>query len=133
MNTTYFLNLLAGAVFHTDDSEIPEEYYIGLSTTEPSADGTGFTEPSSDYGYARVAITQLLGEPSGGVVTNSYAIDFPSSTADWGTVTHFIIFDALEDGNLLMFGELSVSRSVEVGTIVSIQAEALTLTVQDAT
>ena len=134
MNTTYFLNLLAGAAFHADDSEIPDEYYIGLSTTTPNTSGTGYTEPSTSAGYARVALSSYLGEPDSGVVTNQYSVDFPSSTASWGTITYFVVFDdsTRGSGNLLMYGALSTSRTVESGTIVSIQAGSLTLTVQDA-
>ena len=40
MNTTYFLNCVAGNVFGSKaDPAIPQHYYVGLSTTEPSIDG----------------------------------------------------------------------------------------------
>ena len=46
MNTNYFLNCVAGNVLGTKTSPtLPTEYYLGLSTTAPSADGTGATEP----------------------------------------------------------------------------------------
>lgn len=58
MNTTYFLNCVAGNVFNTKTSPaLPTEYYLGLSTTAPAVGGTGATEPSSSAGYARVKLT----------------------------------------------------------------------------
>lgn len=36
MNTTYFLNCVAGNLFHTKENPaIPAQYYIGLSSTTP--------------------------------------------------------------------------------------------------
>lgn len=127
MNTTYFLNLVSGNVFGSKTSPaLPGGYYIGLSTTEPAAAGTGATEPLSSAGYARVALTSL-GEPSGGAVTNGQAINFAESTASWGTVTHFVIYDAETAGNLLMYGALTTPLTVEAGGSVTIKAGALSL------
>ena len=65
---------------------IPEKYYLGLSSTAPSLDGSGVTEPGSGTGYARVELTSLSAPINGGV-TNGGAIDFAESTAEWGTDT----------------------------------------------
>ena len=47
MNTTRFLNLIAGNVFGTKkDITIPTTYYLGLSTTTPNASGGNYTEPT---------------------------------------------------------------------------------------
>lgn len=128
MNTTYFLNLVAGNVFRSKTTPaIPANYYIGLSKTAPNMSGSGVSEPSGG-GYSRVKLTGLSA-PSNGTVTNSNAIDFNESTASWGTVTHFVVFDALTGGNLLMYGQLTTSRSVEPSTIMTIKAGALTLSV----
>lgn len=96
MNTTYFLNCVAGNVFGTkSDPAIPTTYYIGLSTTAPNINGTGVDEPSTDAGYARVQLTNMS-EPLDGVVTNELAINFNESTASWGTITHFVIISPYE-------------------------------------
>lgn len=133
MNTTYFLNCVAGNLFGTKTTpSIPSTYYIGLSTTAPAIDGTNVTEPDTAAGYARVALT-TLSEPTTGVVTNSQAITFDESTASWGTVTHFVIYDTAErgGGNLLMYGQLSTARVVETATIMTIKAGYLKLSVQE--
>lgn len=133
MNTTYFLNAVAGNLFQTKTSPaLPTQYYIGLSSTAPNIDGTNVGEPSSNAGYARVELTSL-GEPTDGVVTNELAINFNESTASWGTITHFVIYDAATDGNLLMYGALSTPRSVEAATIMTIKEGYLNLSTQNPT
>lgn len=57
-----------------------------------------------------------LSEPADGVITNEQAISFDESTANWGTMSHFVIYDALDAGNLLMYDTLSTPRNVEAAT-----------------
>lgn len=135
MNTTYFLNCAAGNLFGTKTNPaIPSSYYIGLSITAPNVNGTNVTEPSESAGYKRVALT-TLSEPASGVVTNTQAINFNESTASWGTITHFVIYDSEEvgSGNLLMYGVLSTPRSVETATIMTIKEGYLSLSAQNPT
>lgn len=131
MNTTYFLNQVMGNLFKTKETPaLPSEYYIGLSSTAPNISGGNVTEPLSNSGYKRVKL-ENLSEPADGVITNEQAISFDESTADWGTMSHFVIYDALEAGNLLMYDTLSTPRNVEAATIVTIKANSLTLTLSN--
>ncbi|MEY8573290.1 hypothetical protein AALD01_02635 [Oscillospiraceae bacterium 21-37] len=133
MNTTYFLSLAAGNLFGTQKTPaIPEKYYIGLSSSTPNLDGTGVNEPSTDAGYARKELNSLS-TPTNGSVTNELAINFDESTADWGTITHYVIFDSdtVDSGNLLMYGELSTPRRVETATIMTIKEGYLKLAAQN--
>ena len=131
MNTTYFLNCAAGNLFGTKTTPaIPEKFYIGLSTTAPNVGGTGVSEPVSGSGYARVELTHLS-EPQNGVITNTQSVEFEESTASWGTITHFVIYDAPTGGNLLMYGALSSSRTVEPQTIMTIKSGYLNLSTQN--
>lgn len=135
MNTTYFLNCVAGHVFNTKTSPaMPTTYYIGLSTTAPTKEGSNVSEPSIDAGYNRVQLSSLS-EPVDGVITNNSAINFDESTSSWGLITHFVIYDSptVEEGNLLMYGELSSPRSVEAATIMTIRDGYLKLSVQNPT
>ena len=133
MNTNYFLNCVAGNLLHTKTTPaIPAQYYIGLSTATPAIDGTGVNEPSTDAGYKRLLLTNLS-EPTDGLVTNQNDINFDESTANWGTITHYVIYDSptVDDGNLLRYGELSTPRSVETATIMTIKAGYLKLLAQN--
>lgn len=131
MNTTYFLNQVMGNLFKTKETPaLQSEYYIGLSSTAPNISGGNVTEPLSNSGYKRVKL-ENLSEPADGVITNEQAISFDESTANWGTMSHFVIYDALEAGNLLMYDTLSTPRNVEAATIVTIKANSLTLTLSN--
>lgn len=128
MTSTYFLNCIMGNVFMTKLSPtLPKKVYLGLSSTAPQVDGTGVSEPLASAGYQRVELTNL-GEPVNGVVSNGDEIQFDESSASWGTITHFVLFDSPTDGNLLMFNQLFQSRSVETATIVMVKTGSLKLT-----
>lgn len=128
MTSTYFLNCIMGNVFKTKENPtLPNKVYLGLSSTAPAVDGSGVSEPLASAGYERVELTNL-GEPSNGVISNDSEVSFPESSASWGTVTHFVLYDAPTNGNLLMFNVLSQSRSVETATIVMVKTGSLKLT-----
>lgn len=133
MTSTYFLNCIMGNVFMTKLSPtLPKKVYLGLSSTAPQVDGTGVSEPLASAGYQRVELTNLC-EPVNGVVSNDGEIQFDESSASWGTITHFVLFDSPTDGNLLMFNQLSQSRSVETATIVMVKTGSLKLTLANPT
>ena len=128
MTSTYFLNCIMGNVFQTKLSPgLPSKVYLGLSSSAPDVDGSGATEPLASAGYSRVELNSL-DVPTNGVITNMSEISFPESSASWGTVTHFVLYDAPVNGNLLMFNVLSQARSVEQATIVMVKAGSLKLT-----
>ena len=100
--------------------------YVGLHTTSTNDDNSGTAV--SGGSYARTAIT--FAAPSGGATSNSALVTFPTATASWGTVTHFGIYDAAVAGNLLYWGALTVSKTVDNGDIFTIPASNLTVTLQ---
>jgi hypothetical protein len=96
--------------------------YVGLFTAAPT-DAGGGTEVSGGS-YARVAVSRATGswdapaDQSGAEKTaNTAAVTFPSPTANWGTVTHFGVFDASTAGNLLYWGALGTSRNILSGDV----------------
>ena len=117
-----------GNLFHTQIiPQLPTEYWIGLCTTEPTVSGVVVGEPSpAGTGYSRVKITNLSA-PTNGVITSTAAISFPESITNWGTLLYYAVFDAQTDGNLLFYGSLSVSRTVEPGTVVTIRSGELSI------
>ncbi len=105
--------------------------HVALSTTAPNEDGTGITEPVGN-GYARVATapadwnSATSADPS--VLSNANAITFPQSTGSWGTVTHFVLFDALSGGNAVITAALGASQTIGADTTASFAAGALQAT-----
>ena len=98
--------------------------YIGLSTGS-FADGNSGTELSGS-GYTRKSIA--FDAASGGTTDNTSAIDFPTATGSWGTVSHWGLFDAASSGNLLIHGAFSASKAVATGDILRIAAGELDIT-----
>src|SRR5262245_1520988 len=101
-------------IFRTGSFTKPSALYVSLHTADPTDAGTG-TEVSGGS-YARVQRDPLdanwtAASATNGLTDNAAAITFPSPTANWGTVTHFGIWDASTSGNLICYGALTVSKT----------------------
>ena len=93
----------------------PPTICVGLSTADPGDDGSGLSEPSGN-GYARAATAAAdWNAATGGALDNANAIEFAEATGSWGTVTHFALFDAVGDGNLLAHGTLNQAKTIAGG------------------
>jgi len=99
--------------------------YVALFTTATDYAGGG-TEVTGGS-YAR----QLAGlsVAAGGASSNAADITFPTATADWGTVTHVALYDAVTVGNMLMHSILDASKTVNDGDIFKINTGDLDVTV----
>jgi len=72
-------------------------------------------EPSGN-GYARVATTGASWDAaSSGATANAAAIEFPEASGDWGTITHFALFDAITGGNMLAHADLTTAKPISDG------------------
>tara|TARA_R110000868_G_scaffold266060_1_gene524957 strand:- start:722 stop:1192 length:471 start_codon:yes stop_codon:yes gene_type:complete len=105
----------------------PTSVYVGLLTAAPSDTGGG-TEVTGGS-YARVTVASSLANWAGtqaaastvassgttGTTSNNGSITFPAPTANWGLITHFGIYDAVTTGNLLFYGALTTSKTVNSG------------------
>lgn len=98
--------------------------YVGLSSTTPTQAGTNVTEPSGAGAedYARVATAagdwNAATEADPAVLDNLNAIAFPELTTagqNWGTLTHFVLFDAATAGNVIGWGALGTSKNPTLG------------------
>lgn len=93
-------------------SYTPPTIYVGLSTTDPTDDGSGLAEPSGNA-YARVQTSASdWNTTSNGSLDNINDITFAQATGIWGTITHFALFDAATAGNMLAHGALSQSKAI---------------------
>ena len=137
--TDYLENKIIDWLFRGQTFTPPATLYVGLFTANPSDTGGG-TEVTGGS-YARVAVTGSLANwagtqsagsttassGTGGTTSNNNAITFPSPTANWGVVTGFGVFDAASGGNLLIYGSLTTSKTINNGDAApSFAAGALT-------
>jgi hypothetical protein len=122
--SNYLENALINATLRNTSYTSPSTVYVGLFTSDPTDAGSG-TEVSGGS-YARKAMT--FGSPSNGASTNSGAVEFDQATGDWGTITHFAIFDALTTGNMLYHGALTASKTIATGDVFKFASASVTVT-----
>ena len=101
----------------------PTTLYVALFTAAPSDSGGG-TEVSGG-GYARQTIAFTT---SGDTTSNNAAIEFPTATANYGSVTHVGIFDASTAGNLMAHAALTSAKNIETGDVFRIPSGDLDIT-----
>lgn len=136
----YLENKLIDQLFRAQAAPTTTTLYVGLLTAAPSDSGGG-TEVSGGS-YTRVTVTSSLANwagtqaaastvassGTGGQTSNNAAITFPTPTATWGTVTHFGIYDAASAGNLLFWGSLTISKTINQADTVTFPAASLSVT-----
>ena len=102
-------------VFGGNAYTAPTTLYIALYTVAPTDTGGG-TEVSGG-GYARQTGAFTVSGTNPTTASNSAAIEFPTATANQGTVVAVGIFDALTSGNLLAYANLDASKVVDTGDV----------------
>lgn len=124
--TNYLENKIMAYVFSgTAFSSPSASLYVGLFTAAPG-EGGGGTEVSGN-GYNRKIVSMTT---AGNASTNSAAVEFDVATGSWGTITYAGVFDALTSGNLLAYGELTVSKTIASGDVFRIPAGDLDITLE---
>lgn len=140
--TDYGENAIVDHIFRGTAFTAPTVIAVGLFTSACS-DAGGGTEVSGGS-YARATLNPSAsnwkstngttsGASSGtsGQTSNAVAITFPAPTANWGSITHFAIFDAASSGNMLICQALSSAKTVNSGdSAPSFAVDALTVTFQ---
>ena len=133
--STYLDNALLAAVLTNTAFSSPTSVFAGLFTTAPTAAYTNSVATGvevSDTNYTRVAVT--FSAPSGGSTSNSGTVAFFGAGAA-GPGPYVITAVGILDlggaptvspfGNMLYFGNLTVSKSVSTGDTLQFAATAL--------
>lgn len=121
---------LIAAYFGRRELIAPTTLYIGLSSTQPLSDGTGFTEPTigASTGYYRVAINNISDNftaPSSGsawMVSNVNPVEFLEVVTNLGNVNYYFISDVATGGTALCYGTLPATIALGQYTSVRINA-----------
>jgi hypothetical protein len=102
--------------------------YVGLGT---AGSDTGLTEPASTRAYTRQSIGFGTVHATGGSVTAPTAVvTFPQCTdANWGTISHFGIYDAETSGKMLFWGALGSPVDINVNDRFEFATNSVTITV----
>jgi hypothetical protein len=138
--TDYLENKLIDHILRNTAFSVPTGIHLALFTAAPS-DAGGGTEVTGGS-YARVQVgpstsawtatqggTAGASSGTGGQSANAADAVFPAPTANWGVVTHFAIMDAASGGNMLLWGALAASKTINNGDAApKFLAGALTVT-----
>lgn len=127
----YLENLILDHVLGGGDFTRPASVHVALYSATPS-DAGGGTEFSGD-GYARVEVVNNTtnwpnASDNSNQKQNGVDIEFASATGNWGTASAFGIFDDLTTGNLLYWGDLSLSKLIETGDTPKFPAGCIVIT-----
>lgn len=129
----YTENKVLDFIFNAGSFTIPG-LYLGLFKSDAGLEtnqiGSADEVNDSASSYARININTLGGfnGASAGAVSNAQDMEFPIAQADWGTITHTAILDAVSGGNVLAWGPLLNPRTIYNGDSVKVPAGALVAT-----
>jgi hypothetical protein len=102
--------------------------FIALFTGNPGEAGSFTNEVStSGTAYARQAVT-FAAASSGSSATNA-TVTFPTATGNFGTITHVAVVDGdtAGAGNVLFYGAVTTSKTIETGDTFQISSGNLTI------
>ena len=102
-------------VFGGNAYSAPSTLYVALYTVAPTDTGGG-TEVSGG-GYVRQSSAFTVSGTNPTTASNTAAIEYPTATANYGTVVAVGIFDASSSGNLLAYANLTTSKVVSTGDV----------------
>ena len=123
--SNYLETELLEHVFTNTAYTAPSTLYLALFTSNPAEDASGTEVTTSGTAYARQTVTFTV---SGNTATTDAAVEFPTATANYGTVSHVGIYDASSAGNLIAYAALTTSKAIETGDVFRVPAGDLDIT-----
>ena len=120
LETEILDHVFAGAAYTA-----PGTHYLALYTAAPGETGGGTEVTTSGTAYARQSVAFTT---TGNTTSNSAAVEYPTATANFGTVTHVGVFDASTGGNLMAYATLSSSKNIETGDVFRVPTGDLDIT-----
>lgn len=112
-------------VFTATSVTRPTAWYLALFTSNPADDASGTEVSTSGTAYARQSATFTV---SGDTASNNAAIEFPTATASFGTVSHVAVFDASTGGNMIAYAALTSSKAIDTGDVFRVPSGDLDIT-----
>jgi hypothetical protein len=104
------------ALFNNTSGNALANLEAGTLTDETSTSGTA---------YSRKAVT-FAAASSGTSATNA-TVTFDAATASWGTITHIAVMNASTAGNVLFYGAVTTSKTIDTGDTFQVSSGNLTI------
>ena len=118
---TEILDHVFGAAAYT----APGTMHLALFTSNPDEDASGTEVTTSGTAYARQTVAFTV---SGNTASNTGAVEYPTATAAFGTVSHVGVMDASTGGNLMAYAALTSSKTISTGDVFRVPAGDLDIT-----
>lgn len=115
------LDHVFGGVAYTQPTK-----HVALYTVAPTDTGGG-TEVTGGA-YARQTSTFTVSGTNPTTATSAAAVEYPTATANYGTVVAVGILDASSGGNLLAYANLTTSKVVSTGDVFRFDAGDIDIT-----
>ena len=111
----------------TRDFTSPATLAVAMASAVSGSEPVTVTEFANANGYVRQAVT--FAAASSGNAKNSVLVSFPTATGNQGTCTHVAVYDSLTygGGNLLFYGALTASKTIDTGDTFEIKINNLTV------
>lgn len=119
--------LLDHVLTSTSYSSPNASLYLALFTSDGGLENntSGSQTEISGGSYTRKAIA--FSAASGGSSSNNATVTFDAATANWGTITHVAVMDASSAGNVLFWGAVTTSKTIESGDTFQVSSGNLTI------
>ncbi|MCC8022612.1 MAG: hypothetical protein LIO46_02340 [Clostridiales bacterium] len=127
-----YLNAMIGTPFK-QASTFPSSYFLGISKTPISEDGTGITEPGADTGYSRYEIpidSANWTTAKDGKVKNVKQIIMDEILVDSGTAYYWFLSPSAT-GDAVIYDELENERPLPKHSTIYINPEELVIGVEN--
>lgn len=121
----YLENKVLDHVLTSTSYTAPSTRYLGLFTASTGLEANTPSAEVSGGSYARKAVT--FAAASGGSSATNATVTFDTATASWGTITHVAIMDAATSGNVLFWGAVTTSKTIDTGDTFQVTSGNLTV------
>ena len=91
----------------------PSNIYLALFTADTGLEANSPSAEISTSGTAYGRQSVSFAASSSGSASTSATVTFSAATANWGTVTHVAVMDASTSGNVLFYGAVTTSKTIE--------------------
>jgi hypothetical protein len=103
----------------------PSTRYLGLYTASTGLESNSPSAEVSGGSYARKAVT--FAAASGGSSATNATVTFDTASASWGTITHVAVLDNITSGNVLFWGAVTTSKTIDSGDTFQVTSGNLTV------
>ena len=129
--STYSSDKILDLTLNQTSWTAPTNIYLGLFTSDAgladNVEGSQTEVAAADY--ERVDVTSAFDAASSGSCANTSEILFDTAESSWGEISHVAVMDALTSGNVLYWGALTASRTVESGDAPRFAVDNFTITI----